>query len=226
MIPITLNNSVAAKAGSSTHFLGICFDNSLTFKLHCTELISKLNSCCYQVRILRNVLEIPYLRNFYCACVQSRLSYGLLIWGQSPALSDVFLLQKRLIRCIFGVPNDYTCRQLFRILGVLPLPSLYIYEHLLCVFKDKHKYKTVGETHKYDTRNTKKLWIPFRHLKLCMQTSDTLGLRLFNHLPTEIVNCSSVSEFKGRITKYLLEGCFYSQQEFFSQPCAIVRSKY
>lgn len=216
--PVILHpNCGRLKLETGASFLGVYFDDTLSFKKHCSNLAGALNSACYQIRILRSVLNIAQLRNFYCACVQTRLSFGLLIWGQSPGLTDVFLLQKRIIRCIFDVSSLHSCRGLFKKLKVLPLASLYIYEHLLCVYKDRGKYKRVGESHMYDTRSSSKFCVPFRHLSLCMSTSDTLGLRLFNSLPDDIRNCASLRKFKIVAKSYLLEGCFYSVQEYFNQ---------
>ncbi|PSN36695.1 hypothetical protein C0J52_24289 [Blattella germanica] len=50
------------------------------------------------MRVLRSCLNLNALLSFYFAHVESRLSYGICFWGSSPALCDVLLSQKRVVR--------------------------------------------------------------------------------------------------------------------------------
>ena len=75
--------SIPLSRQPSACFLGVIFDETLTFHDHCTALIKKLNTRCYQLRNLRTVLNIDSLVGCYYAFVHSPISYGIIIWGSS-----------------------------------------------------------------------------------------------------------------------------------------------
>lgn len=201
-------------SSSSVKFLGLIFDDILSFQQHCDKVAKKLHSKCYQIRVLKSVLDMPQLLNFYFAEVQSHCAYGLVVWGSSPRAHGVFLAQKRVIRTIAGVPSTHSCRGLFRKFGILPLPSLFIYVSLIFVFKHRHKHKYASEVHSYNTRGSTKYYISPKNMCIGMRSSDALGLRLFNHLPESISGIKSLTVYKRRLKDFLLSGCFYSIDEY------------
>lgn len=218
LAPLKLNfgGNVVREECGFVSFLGIVFDSTLSFNEHCQKLICCLGSKCYQVRVLRTVLNLQQLRLFYFAHVHSRLVYGLLFWGRSAKLHSVFILQKKIIRCIFGISNRSSCRQLFKQFNVLTLPSLYIFLHVVYVFENRQRFTLVSEVHSHETRNKNNFYVPYRHLTLCMKGAETLGLRMFNRLPPSLKQITEKRIFKNRVKKYLTDMCCYSVQEFFS----------
>ncbi|KAJ8909787.1 hypothetical protein NQ315_011197 [Exocentrus adspersus] len=55
----------------------------------------------------------------------SHLSYNIVIWGRAASVNRVFILQKRIIRLIFGIPPRQSCRDCFIRNKILTLPSIY-----------------------------------------------------------------------------------------------------
>jgi hypothetical protein len=63
------------------------------------------------------------------------MMYGIMFWGSSPYIDNIFKLQKRTVRIMKYVCNRVSC-ELFKKLNILPLPSQYIVSLLLFVVKN------------------------------------------------------------------------------------------
>lgn len=94
-ILISLNNAVLQQDCSSVKFLGLILDECLTWNLHCESLLPKLNSTLYLFRNLRDIISKQQLTNIYYAYVESRLRYGIILWGTSTRIKEVFTVQKK-----------------------------------------------------------------------------------------------------------------------------------
>jgi hypothetical protein len=55
--------------------------------------------------------------------------YGIIFWGNSPNIINVFRIQKRIIRVIMNVKTRDSCRDLFKNLKILPMYSQYILDN-------------------------------------------------------------------------------------------------
>lgn len=215
--PVNVNIGGSSLIDCETaRFLGITLDSKLNFQSYVDGLVAVLNSKCYQVRVLRDILDMSQLRTYYFAQVHCRLAYGVTIWGHTAAMHIAFRAQKRLIRAAFRVARTYSCRDLFRQLGVLPLPSLYILETLAHVFKNYSKFTVVSNVHSHFTRGCTGLYVPYKRINLSMRAPDTVGLRLYNRLPEGLKGCATLHRFKGAVKAYLLHHCCYSVDEYLS----------
>ena len=76
-------------------FLGLHLDSHLSWKSHTNVLVRKLSSVCYVLRKLSNILNIVTLRIVYFAYFQSLVNYGIIFWGSSSTMHNVFLMQKK-----------------------------------------------------------------------------------------------------------------------------------
>jgi len=116
-------------------FLGLMRDNKLSWKGHIDYIIPRLNSACYCMRtklyVHHNTLKIIYYSHFH-----SVMTYGLIFWGSSTESIKIFGLQKRIIRIMMGCKKNQPCRELFHKLGILSLPSQYIF--CLLIFLSKN----------------------------------------------------------------------------------------
>lgn len=54
---------------SSTNFLGMHIDETLTWKTRCDNITSKINKVCYQIRNFKSIIGINYVLSFYYAQV-------------------------------------------------------------------------------------------------------------------------------------------------------------
>lgn len=212
---IQLQNDIL-ESTNEVKFLGLTFDDTLNWKFHCVNLIKKINSLTYLFRNLRQILEDYQLIAFYHAQIDSRLRYGICLWGNSPMFKDVFIGQKRIVRIIARVNQMTSCRELFSKFRILTATCIYIHEVCLYVFKNKNKFKKNHQIHSINTREKDNFYINHARLKITYLSPSYNGLRIFNHLPKYIKEITSINHFKKQIKCFLIEKAFYSLNEYFN----------
>ena len=97
--------------------------------------------------------DITAIKMTYFAYFHSLLEYGIAFWGNFTENVKVFKQQKRAIRLMTGSNVRTSCRPLFPVLGIMTLPSQYIFS-LMRFFSQKLEFYTFNSTvHNYNTRN-------------------------------------------------------------------------
>jgi len=79
------------------------------------------------MKSIKPFVSMKILKVIYFAYFHSIMSYGIIFWGNSAASVKAFRMQKRIIRIMTGSRNRLSCRPLFKRMGILPLPSMYIF---------------------------------------------------------------------------------------------------
>lgn len=198
---------------SNSKMLGIIVDDQLTWKYHIKHVINKLCTAVYALRKLYKLLDTNVLRTVYFAYIQSVLSYGLIFWGGSSELEDVFVIQKWAIRIMKGLNKRTSCRNHFKELHILPLPSLYIFEILNFTKRNIKRFNMNSDFHEYNTRNRNNLRDVSHRMSLYEHSPRSVGISLYNQLPLRIRNLN-VIDFKATVRGELEFNCFYSVKEF------------
>lgn len=111
---------------SATKFLGLHIDEHLDWCVHTDFLCSKLNGVAYSLRVLKNYLDKSTLMVVYFSNFQSLLRYGIIFWGRSKNIKNIFVTQKRTVRIINNKKSDMSCRGLFKSSKILTVTGLYI----------------------------------------------------------------------------------------------------
>jgi len=91
---------------SSTKFLGLTLENTLSWKIHIDTIITKLSSATFAIRTLKPFLSQDSLRMMYYLYFHSIMTYGLIFWGNSHYSNTIFRMQKRAIRVIMGLKKQ------------------------------------------------------------------------------------------------------------------------
>lgn len=214
---VVVGGETLATGAADLKFLGIHIDKHLSWKPHCEHLISKLSSLAYQFRNLRTVLDESQLVALYYAQVESRLRYGVCLWGSSTLFPRVFVSQKRILRCIAGVPRGHTCRTLFERYRLLTLPAVYMFEICLYIYSNKHKFLRVCDKHNLNTRHKNDLYLPLTKYLITGKSPDYLGVRLFNKLPADITSVVGCARFKRKLKSFLLSRCPYAVSDILNE---------
>jgi len=156
------------------------------------------------------------LKSVYFSYFHSVMSYGIIFWGDSHLSTIVFKLQKRIIRIITNKGKSYSCRQLFKTLQILTVPSQYILSLLIFVNKNRGLFLTNSEIHDKNTRNNYNFHLPSTNLTLVQKGVYYSGSRVFNYLPINIKILShDFKRFKSVLKSFLMEHTFYSLEEFY-----------
>jgi len=129
--------------------------------------------------------------------------------------SNIFKIQKWIIRIIMNATNRDTCHQLFKNLKILPLKSQYIFPLLLFVAKNRDLYESNSEIHNINTRFSSDLHTPTANWTTFQTGPFYFGIKFFNHLPTSIKNTShGINQFKSVLKSFLLINAFYMEEYF------------
>jgi hypothetical protein len=205
---INLNITLAEEYITNTtniKFLGLIIDKNLSWKCHIEQALIKLSSACYAMKVVTPLKAEETLRMIYFTYVHSLLSYGIILWGNSSHSYSVLRMQKHILQIMTKSGYRDSCRQLFKNLGILPLYSQYIFSLMLFVVRNTHLYVTNQETHGVNTRYNTDFYFPTVRLTAFKDGSYFMGMKIFNHLPSNIkMLLNRIELFKPALKKYLL----------------------
>ena len=107
--------------------MGIVIDEKLNFKNHVGLISSKISRSIGILYRLNAFVPTEVLKMLYYSLVHPYLNYCIDSWyGASQSLSNsVFILQKKSIRAIFGLPYNGHTSQFFKQNNILKLCDLY-----------------------------------------------------------------------------------------------------
>ena len=107
-IKISCDNKLI-KETKNTKFLGLDIGSSLSWKDHIDQMMFKLGKACYAIRYVKHFMSQDALRTIYFSYFHSILSYGIIFWGNSAYSSNIFIIQKMIIRIIMNTRNRDSC---------------------------------------------------------------------------------------------------------------------
>jgi hypothetical protein len=202
------------RESTETKFLGITLSNTLDWGTHTENVAKKLTAASFLLRNLQFETSLEVRKLAYYALFQSHLSYGIEFWGCSPNISRLIVLQKRAIRALVGARCRSSCRPIFKKLGILTLPSLYIY--CLVKFTRAHfdEFVTNGQVHTHDTRRKHDIQAQKHNLSLFARSPAYAGAALYNKLPQNIKSVTVSAAFNKKVKTFLIERCYYSVSEY------------
>lgn len=222
---MSINNSRTLAAGGHHKYLGLEFDNSMTFNHHIEKLCGKLNKVCYQLRQLKSKVNLKTLILIYYANFYSLMSYGIIIWGTSPHANKIFMIQKKAIRIIFGLSNIDSCRPIFKSHKLLTFTSVYILE----VMKFFRKNEKIFDCDKrvrpsmYFVRNCREQYAPvINRYRMCERGVRSMAIKLTNGFSRSgeldsVMNAITNISYIGALKVILIDGCYYTINEAFPE---------
>ena len=143
------------------NFLGIVFDNKLRWKNHVSFVSGKIAKNIYVLKTSQFIYPENILKLLYCSLIQSKLLYGLLLWGVE--LNDILLLQKKAIRCVTSSKFHSHTEPLIKKLQILNIKDLYNLHVLKFCFKLYNLELPVFLFNYLDTINDKCQFYNLRH---------------------------------------------------------------
>jgi len=208
-----LNNQITNI--TNTKFLDLTIEETLSWKCHINQILSRLSSACYATKVITPLMSEDILKLIYYSYVHSIITYGTILGGKSPHSTDIFKIQKWIIRIMTKSRSRDSCRQLFKRLEILPLQSQYIFSVLLFVVKNKDLYTIKQEIHNIATRSNTNLNPPVCNVTVFQKGAHCSGIKLFNHLPIKIKSLSNeIKLFKPALKSFLNLHSFYSVEEY------------
>jgi hypothetical protein len=96
------------------------------------------------LRKLLPIVNVKMLRMVYFAHFCSQISYGIIIWGSTSSVRNVFVIQKIAIGIMLRLGPRSSCREGPRKLDILTVPYLYIYGLMLFDVKNLDIHQTTS----------------------------------------------------------------------------------
>jgi len=199
------------KNSSNTKLLGLTIDNSLSWKAHIDQMMSKLNTACFVIRMIQAIMSLETLRMVYFVYIHSIISYRIIFWGNQTYSDKIFKIQKRMIRIITSSRSRDSCRKLFKNLEKLPLYSQYIYSISIYVVKNKRLFYTNNQIHSIHTRFKTNLHPPTANLTKFQKGVYYSAIKIFNK---DLAN--DILPFRNALKRFLLIKSFYNGKEYFN----------
>jgi len=151
----------------------------------------------------------------YYGLIYPHFSYGIRLWGSctKSRMDRVFRLQKKAVRIISKLQPRESCRDTFRELNLLTLPSLYILEVILYC---KYKCSLVqgSQFHQYETRGRNDYRLRQHRTVAVEHLPSQAGVKFLNRLPESIKNSENKNQLKTRLKRLLVYKVLYSVDEF------------
>ena len=122
-------------------YLGVTFDESLSFGWHIKNLIKKLSRSVGILAKVKPFLNTKALLNLYHAIFHSHLQYGLITWSSTfkSYLKRLSSLQNKAVKIVGGGKYYDLATQFYAKLRILKLVDIVFFEKALLVFKFKLK---------------------------------------------------------------------------------------
>ena len=194
-------------------FLGMLVDAGLTWREHGEHLASRLRSAAFLLRRLSETCSPGVVRIAYFSLFHSHMNYGLLIWGHTATLKRIFALQRRAVRIVAGLRYREDCRDAFRHLKILTLPSLYVFECLKYMHCNIQLYRRNADVHRYSTRNVHDIHGARFRLDRSRNAFNYHGITFYNKLNEGIKNFT-YRKFVDSVKAHLIDRALYSLQDF------------
>ena len=116
---------VSNSATNHIKYVGITFDEFLTFKDHITLLNAKLKRANNLIAVARYYVSKTLLTQIYYGQFYSHLTYGCQLWGQNEnAIEQTITLQKKAVRLISFEHFQASSDPLFKNLSMLKLVDI------------------------------------------------------------------------------------------------------
>ena len=211
---IRINNELIERK-QSIKFLGVIFDENLSWKEHIKTIASKISRTIGVISKSKFYVSQTSLFKLYHSLVYPYLYYGNIIWGSTykTNLNRLKILQKRIVRIITKSSYDAHTAPLFHNYHLLNLDNIHTLQVGLFMFTVNSKtipsifqsmFCKNSEIHQYATRHSNDYRIQFCRTNINKFSIAACGPKLWNTLPRDLKTNHSLFSFKKKLKKHLL----------------------
>lgn len=198
---------------TNARLLGIDFNAKLTWNFQVSNILAKLSGITAVLSKLRNTVSHTWLFKLYNAHFLPYLMYCCTIWESisKQLRNKLAVMQKRALKTILHVKWHTSSTWVFANSTVLSLEDIGDYQILIIMFKFLHGlflavlgnlFFVKSNVHIRQTRNMDAFNIPFLHLTLSSNTIFCRGPKLWNSLPPNLQQITSLPKFKLYLKHY------------------------
>ena len=210
-----LIDDVSINQVESTKFLGVHIDQNLTWKVHINQIASKIAKNIGIIsRIAYIILPKTIRMNLYYTLVYPYLTYCNLVWASTyeSRLHKLIILQKKAVRIIAGIRKWEHTGPFFSELHLLKINQIkdlqiceffFRLEHGLLPSVFQEYLPHASDIHSHFTRNSS-AYRPVRAQSNTRRfTVKSYGAQMWNKIPIDIRQSSSLQVFKKRLRVFL-----------------------
>jgi hypothetical protein len=197
-------------------FLGVYFDAQLNFKKHVQSVISKINSLRGMLYNRRKFLPDPCRKMLYFALIQSRIQYGIEVYGftNNHIIEPLQIAQNRTLRCLQNVDRYFSVKELYANYNTLPVHLLSKFNLCKLVYTSLNVqspsinsvydlFKLNKPDHNYPTRLSATNYLFKKSNKAFFSSYVNTACSAWNEIPVNIRNCVTINIFAKMYKQHL-----------------------
>ena len=177
-------------------------DHHLNWKEHIKFISGKLRTISYKFYRLSLIRRKVNLKIMYYAFAQSNLLYAILGWGgiTKSNLKPLETVQKSILKTILKCSRNYPSEKVFSESMVCSIRNIFLKTLMLHTFNQNNYYTSV-----YPTRLTTSRFmnVPTMLTSLGQRQGAYLGPKIFNMLPSHILNINDYNTFKRELCTHI-----------------------
>ena len=198
--------------------LGVYIDKYMLFDVHINELTKKVMGILMFINRISQNLDKSTRIIVVQSLVLSLINYCIEIWGSTneTLLHNVQKLQNFAAKVAVGCSRKYDhVTPIIKELKWLKVKEKHILDKCTTVYKTVNgfypdfylKFPTVRENTASNTRQLDNLYVPRAKTDCGARAITILGPKLWNKLPSHVINSGNLHSFKSRLTEFLLGDC-------------------
>ena len=191
-------------------YIGLHLDENLTWDFHIKELCSSLTKYFSLFYHIRNFIDKRLALTIYYACIFSKISYGIEIYGTAyfTKIEKIQTLQNKLLKVLTKRDYLYCTDQLHIDLNILKVADIRRHKISQLVYNCLsgnqipnflNYFSTRGNRNDRQPRNKDKLHLPQIRTELGRTTVQHTGATLWNGISEDIKSSKSIHIFKKRL---------------------------
>ena len=210
-------DGMTIKRRKSAKYLGLTFDEVLSWRHHIENLLSSLAKYFNFFYHLRRVLPLKFKLQLFHAYIYSRLAYGLHCYGSAhkTALNSVQVVCNKLLRILMLKDRMYPTSNLCKECNILKLDDFRKFLAVKFVHRSIYPDQYTPEQLKYyftlnitihnrSLRDNLKIRVPLLRSALGQTCIHWYGGNFWNCLGIDIRSVSDLSEFKRQVRNYIM----------------------
>lgn len=207
---VTVNNNTISRT-YQIKYLGLIIDSKLNWHAHIDKIRHKIQPIIFAIYRLRNSLHKTALNDIYNAHILSHLLYMNPIWNGASQLKikELETLQNKAVKAMFYKPKLHPTNTLYTGTNIIPLHALNKIQITLLIFKIKNNYIKHNfqinyrhNIHEHETRQNNNIALPNVKTRIGLNTILYRGCQLFNNLPQNTQDTTSIGKFKHYIKQF------------------------
>ena len=202
---LNINNCEIAKT-DDIKFLGVTFDESMNFKPHIKNLTLKISRHIALLHQIKDLMPPYVLKCIYYAHIYPLLTYCNPIWctTYSTHLIPLQLQLKKIVRIITNSSYLEHSLPLFKQTQILKLDDITKMALATFMYVNRSNSQNLPLAHNYPTRHRDQLRPPHHRLTIFTHSVSYLGPVIWNTIPLQIQNSTSLNIFKNSLKRHIL----------------------